>query len=153
MAWTISRIIARVLPTLAPPRTRPSGDGIGGRGVGIAKKDRIQMLDKVLTAAEAEALWYLRPGTVTAACRNELMQARKSGKVWLTTFTAMSHRYFEQPPTDLSLDELSLWLIDRNARLKEKNLAAARDGSSRYQREKWLETHQDLDGLGLEARG
>jgi len=52
-----------------------------------------EILEETITAAEAENLWGLRPGTVRRACGEQRIKARKSGKVWLTTKNQMKRVY------------------------------------------------------------
>lgn len=54
-------------------------------------------LGEVISAAEAERLWQLKPGTARKACREKRIEARLSGGTWLTTKTAMA-RYYDKVP-------------------------------------------------------
>ena len=55
------------------------------------------ILDKVLTAPEAEQLWGLSVGTVRAACGRGIIACRKSGGTWLVTRQTMEAHYGERP--------------------------------------------------------
>ena len=55
------------------------------------------ILDKVLTAREAEQLWGLSAGTVRAACGRGIIACRKSAGTWLVTRQAMEAHYGECP--------------------------------------------------------
>ncbi len=54
-------------------------------------------LTEVLTAAEAEQLWRLKPGTVRRACREKRIKARQSVGTWLTTKEDMVRVYSDMP--------------------------------------------------------
>ena len=56
-------------------------------------------LNEVITAAEAEQLWRLKPGTVRRACREGRLKARLSAGTWLTTKSEMVKVYGEIPAT------------------------------------------------------
>lgn len=57
------------------------------------------VLNEVLTATEAAALWGLSESTVKRAClrKSKGIQARKSGKVWLVARVEMERVYGPQP--------------------------------------------------------
>ncbi len=101
-------------------------------------------LNEVLTASEAEQLWLLKPGTVSAACRQGHIEARMSAGTWQTTRAAMTVKYLELPPAFMSEEEQKEWLEERASKLHKRAYPKRSD---------WLKAHQDLDGLGLEARG
>lgn len=50
-------------------------------------------LNEVISAAEAEQLWRLKPGTVRKACRERRIQAKLSSGTWLTTRSSMGKHY------------------------------------------------------------
>jgi hypothetical protein len=57
-------------------------------------------LESVLTAAEAEREWNLKPSTVRAACLHERFrkeEARRSGRDWLVTVAGMERLYGPMP--------------------------------------------------------
>lgn len=54
-------------------------------------------LNEVISVAEAEKLWRLKPGTVRKACREKRIQARLSEGTWLTTKTATARYYGKAP--------------------------------------------------------
>jgi len=58
------------------------------------------ILDKVLTAPEAEQLWGLSVGTVRAACGRGIITCRKSGGTWLVTRQTMEAHYGKCPDTE-----------------------------------------------------
>lgn len=58
-------------------------------------------LKKVLTAAEAEREWNLRPPTVRSSClhkRFRSSEVRRSGRDWLVTVAGMERLYGPRPP-------------------------------------------------------
>jgi len=55
------------------------------------------ILDKVLTAPEAEQLWGLSAGTVRAACGRGIIACRKSAGTWLVTRQTMEAHCGECP--------------------------------------------------------
>lgn len=57
-------------------------------------------LEKVLTAAEAEREWNLRPPTVRSSCLHKRFrpnEARRSGRDWLVTVAGMERLYGPRP--------------------------------------------------------
>lgn len=59
-----------------------------------------EVLNEVLTAAEAASLWRLDDSTVKRACQQERIKARKSGRIWLVTRRDMEEVYGPQPGRD-----------------------------------------------------
>ena len=58
------------------------------------------ILDKVLTAPEAEQLWGLSAGTVRAACDRGIIACRKSAGTWLVTRQTMEAHYGRRPDNE-----------------------------------------------------
>lgn len=59
------------------------------------------ILKNVLTAAEAEREWNLRPPTVRSSCLHKRFrpnEARRSGRDWLVTVAGMERLYGPRPP-------------------------------------------------------
>ncbi|MCL6479882.1 MAG: hypothetical protein K6T65_16040 [Peptococcaceae bacterium] len=57
-------------------------------------------MGKVLTAAEAEREWNLKPSTVRASClhgRFRPYEARRAGRDWLVTTDGMERLYGPRP--------------------------------------------------------
>ena len=73
--------------------------------------------DDVITAAEAEELWHFKPGTVRLACAEGRIEAKKMGRDWLTTMTAMRKKYLDLPPANLEVGALYEWIEIRNTQL------------------------------------
>ena len=63
------------------------------------------ILDKVLTAPEAERLWGLSVGTVRAACSRGIIACRKSVGTWLVTRQTMEAHYGKCPDEEHGTEE------------------------------------------------
>ncbi|KJR97978.1 MAG: hypothetical protein VR68_11790 [Peptococcaceae bacterium BRH_c4a] len=61
------------------------------------------ILKRVLTAAEAEREWNLKPPTVRSSCLHKRFrkeEARRSGRDWLVTVAGMERLYGPKPVTE-----------------------------------------------------